>query len=90
MKRDGKWLFAVDCERVTGQPEVTFSRGLRRRCPEVGLGEMSCHGVPVLCRSPRIPFCWNQYDEEPRGLGSQVNPKTSKDLIHELRSDKLG
>jgi len=23
------------CGRVTGQPEVTFSRGLGRRCPEV-------------------------------------------------------
>jgi hypothetical protein len=61
-----------------------------RACSRFGFGEMSCHGVLVLCRSPRIPFCWYQYDEEPRGLGSQVNPKTSKGLIHELRSDKLG
>jgi hypothetical protein len=25
---------------LTGSPEVTFSRGLRRRCPEVPLGEV--------------------------------------------------
>jgi hypothetical protein len=31
------------CDRLTGKPEVTFSRlsgGLRRRCPEVGLQEV--------------------------------------------------
>ena len=45
--------------RVTGQPEVTFSRGLRRRCPEVGLGEARCCRMPVQLRVPRSPFLAN-------------------------------
>jgi hypothetical protein len=32
MKRDGKWLFAVDRERVTGKPEVTREQaGIARK-----------------------------------------------------------
>jgi len=41
LRRDSEcpWDQAGLASRMTSQPEVTFSRRLRRRCPEVGMWE---------------------------------------------------
>jgi len=75
--REVRCRLRADCRRLTGKPEVTFSGGPRRRCPEVGLGEV---------KSPH-PEIWQH---RPWGVQAGARKTLEVVLAHRLHCSGSG